>query len=365
MKKLLTILVILVLAAAIYFLKYKSGVSFTNPTFRKVQQEEPKPLAKYTIEALSKTLFKDSQITLGETLNDESDYSSQIFYFDVDPSILRQGFDGELSRTAQDSGQAKKVSGLINLPKGEGIYPVIVMFRGYIDREKYQAGTGTQRAAAVFAKNGFVTLAPDFLGYGSSDMPSENPMEERFQTYTTALTLIESVKNLNSALLAAGINIRADPLRIAIWGHSNGGQIALTILETGGEGFPTVLWAPVSKPFPYSVLYYTDDFDDHGKMLRRVVSDFEKDYDVEDHSLTNFFEKINAPIQLHQGGADEAVPIKWSDQLYEQLNKLGKDIKYFTYAGDDHDFTKGSWSTVVSRNIDFYKKQFSNNQKFP
>ena len=342
MKKLLIVLVIiLITGAALFFLKYKSGASFTSPTFRKVQQQEPKPLAKYTIEALSQTKFPTSQITLAEIFEETPDSISRIFYFYVD---------------------GKKVSGLVNLPKGEGIYPVIVMFRGYIDREKYQAGAGTQHAAAVFAKNGFVTLAPDFLGYGSSDMPSENPMEERFQTYTMALTLIESVKNLNAALSAAGINIRADFSRIAIWGHSNGGQIALTILETGGKNFPTVLWAPVSKPFPYSILYYTDDFDDHGKMLRRVVSNFEKDYDVEKYSLSNYLDKVNAPIQLHQGGADEAVPIKWSSQLYEQLNKLGKDIEYFTYAGDDHDFAKGSWSTVVSRNIDFYKKQFSKNQ---
>ncbi|OGE11093.1 hypothetical protein A2470_01680 [Candidatus Curtissbacteria bacterium RIFOXYC2_FULL_41_11] len=194
-------------------------------------------------------------------------------------------------------------------------------------------------------------------------MPSENPMEERFQTHTTALTLLASVKNLNAALSEAGVAARADPDRIAIWGHSNGGQIALTILEITGKSYPTVLWAPVSKPFPYSILYYTDDFDDHGRMLRKVVADFEKDYDSEGYSLASYFEKIKAPVQLHQGGADEAVPLKWSDQLYEQLKELDRDIQYFTYTGEDHNFAQGAWGQVVNRNIVFYQRQFGSNKE--
>ena len=339
-KPLIVLVIVLVAMLAFYFLGKRSDLNLRSPNFGNLE-EKPKPLAKYTIEALSKTQFDGSDITFGQILKDEPDFTSRMFYFYVD---------------------GKKVSGVVSIPKSGGTYPVTLMFRGYVDREKYQAGVGTSHAGEVFAKNGFVTLAPDFLGYGESDMPSDSPMEERFLTYTTALTLIASVKNLNKALAEVGIVARVDPDKVAIWGHSNGGQIALTILEITGKSYPTVLWAPVSKPFPYSILYYTDDFDDHGKMLRGVVADFEKDYDVESYSLTNFFEKINAPIELHQGGADEAVPLKWSDQLYEQLKKLGKDIKYFTYAGDDHNFARGAWSVVVSRNIVFYKGEFEKNQ---
>ncbi|KKR51142.1 MAG: hypothetical protein UT84_C0002G0003 [Candidatus Curtissbacteria bacterium GW2011_GWA1_40_16] len=109
--------------------------------------------------------------------------------------------------------------------------------------------------------------------------------------------------------------------------------------------------------------FYTDDIDDHGKALRKVVADFEKDYDSELYSLTNYLDKINAPIQIHQGGGDEAVPIKWSDDLVKVLKDKGKDVSYFTYAGDDHNFAKGSWQTVVNRNIEFYKQSFSLNEE--
>ena len=312
-KSLIVLVILVVVSSAFYFLRHRSNSTFTSPNSETLQQKST-PLIKYAIEALSKTNFNPSQISLGELVNSTPDFTSRIFYF-------------------------------------------------YVDREKYQTGVGTNHAGEVFAKNGFITLAPDFLGYGESDMPSENPMEERFQTHTTALTLLASVKNLNAALSEAGVAARADPDRIAIWGHSNGGQIALTILEITGKSYPTVLWAPVSKPFPYSILYYTDDFDDHGRMLRKVVADFEKDYDSEGYSLASYFEKIKAPVQLHQGGADEAVPLKWSDQLYEQLKELDRDIQYFTYTGEDHNFAQGAWGQVVNRNIVFYQRQFGSNKE--
>ena len=36
-----------------------------------------------------------------------------------------------------------------------------------------------------------------------------------------------------------------------------------------------ILWAPVSKPFPYNILYYTDEAEDRGKWLRGEIAKFE------------------------------------------------------------------------------------------
>ncbi|MBI2338702.1 alpha/beta fold hydrolase, partial [Candidatus Daviesbacteria bacterium] len=219
---------------------------------------------------------------------------------------------------------------------------------------------GTQRGGEVFAQNGFITLAPDFLGYGQSDNPSNNSMEERFQTYTAALALLSSLSNLNTGLEASySGRIRADTEKIGLWGHSNGGYIALAVLEITGRNYPTVLWAPVSKPFPYSILYYTDEFDDHGKMLRKALWEFEKDYDAELYSPANYYSWIKAPIQLHQGTLDESIPIKWSDELVKTLEKLQKDIAYFVYPGADHNLLPNGWSLAVERSMAFYKSKFS------
>ncbi len=274
-------------------------------------QVTERSLDKYTIENLGKR-----------------GYESQIFIDDeISPGVFNFHFDSD----------GKKVTGLAHIPKGCKKCPVIAQFRGYVERDIYRPGVGTKRTAEVFAKNGFISLAPDGLGYGGSDNPSEDVFEERFQTYTTAMNLLAGIEKWERAG------------KIGIWGHSNGGQIALTVLEISQKEYPTVLWAPVSKPFPYSILYYTDEAEDRGKALRKKLAKFEENYDVDKYSLTNYLDQIKAPVLIHQGTADEAVPAKWS-------RTLAKDIKaeYYEYPGADHNLQPG-WGTVVQRDISFFK----------
>jgi len=252
-----------------------------------------------------------------------------------------------------------KASGLINLPKKPGTYPIIVMLRGFVPDEQYQPGIGTEPAAKVFAKNGFITLAPDFLGFGQSASGSADPFENRFQSYTTVLSLLASLDTLNTGLTASySGTIKIDPAKIGLWGHSNGGHIALSVLEISGVSYPTVLWAPVSKSFPYSILYYTDEADDRGKSLRKFLANFEKDYDTEQFSLLNYFTWIKAPLQIFQGEADQEVPVWWSDELAKILKKDKIDVKYFTYPGADHNLQPSGWSDAILKSMDFYQSHF-------
>ena len=300
-----------------------------------------KKLARYSYTALQKTTFSGSKMVIDKAMKDEENFASYLFYFYV---------------------RGKKVSGLMNVPKKSGDYPVIIMIRGFVDKSIYEPGVGTSHGGEVLAQNGFITLAPDFLGYGYSDKASTDAMEDRFLTYVTVLELINSKKNLNTALEDQSLTARFDNIHLGIWGHSNGGQIALSVMEILGKDYPTVLWGPVSKPFPYSILYYTDDIADHGKALRKVVADFEKDYDSEKYSLINYFDWIKAPVQIHQGGTDEEVSQRWSDTLAAALEKKEKDVEYFTYPGENHNFDQGSWSLVMERTMVFYKKWFGLNQ---
>lgn len=336
MRKVLIIMGAIIVAIVVGVVYIPLSSTRDTPPQKVVEKE--KPLAKYSYPSLHKTVFSGSKITVGEVVKDEEQFTSYIFSF---------------------STGGKNVSGLMNVPKKPGDYPVIIMIRGYVPKEMYEPGMGTSHGGEVLAQNGFITLAPDFLGYGSSDKPSPDAMEDRFLTYTSTLELISSLSNLNSALESQAILARYDGSHLGIWGHSNGGQIALSVLEITGMQYPTVLWAPVSKPFPYSILYYTDDIDDHGKALRKVVANFEKEYDAEKYSLTNYLDWIEAPIQIHQGGADEAVPQKWSDTLVESLKQKEKSVEYFTYPGDDHNFSQGNWNTVMQRSMAFYQIQFA------
>lgn len=307
-----------------------------------IVQVVERPLDKYTIDNLTVRQGKLSEIVLDEAVATESAYMVYTFHFTSD---------------------GKRVTGLAHLPaQTDGVFDsgnqrikpdqdkrrqfaVIVQIRGYVDPSIYEPGVGTKRSAEVFARNGYISLAPDFLGYGGSDNPSDDVFEERFQTYTVLLDLLASIGTLEIA----------DPTRVGLWAHSNGGQIALTALVITQKPYPTTLWAPVTRTFPYSILYYTDEAEDKGKALRKKLAEFERNYDVDLYTMVNFLDRITAPLYLHQGTSDNSVPVRWNEEFMTELEEKNKTIGYFLYPGADHNL-QPSWNTVISRDLEFFQK---------
>ena len=293
-----------------------------------IAQIKPTPLLKYTIENLSNTDFEGAKIEIGEVLSESDKFTSYKYAMRFNPDF---------------SESTKTVSGMINIPKRAGKFPVIVMFRGFVNQETYLAGTGTKPSAKVFAENEFITVAPDFLGYGDSDKEASDIFESRFQTYVTAAVTLKSIGSIE----------KWDEKNIFIWGHSNGGQIAITTLEITGADYPTVLWAPVGRPFPASILYYIDEAEDGGKYLISQLADFGNIYDAKVYSLTNYLDRIAAPIQINQGTGDTAVPFWWSDDLVKRLKNNTVDVTYKKYPGADHNLVP-FWNAAVENSLLFF-----------
>lgn len=322
-------------AVVVFLIGWFGRILYTLPKSKSVERTisqivKPTPLVKYQIDNLSGENIPASKIVIGEVISETSDYSTYKYSMQFNPDL----------GTTQ-----KTVTGIINIPKGTGPFPVIIMFRGFVSQETYIMGTGTQPSAKVFAKNGYITIAPDFLGYGNSDKESSNIFESRFQTWVTAVATLKSANSIK----------QWDGKNIFIWGHSNGGQIALTTLEITEVDYPTVLWAPVSMRFPASILYYIGDAEDGGKYLISELAGFEEIYDAEKFSLTNYFSNIKAPIQINQGTGDTAVPYWLSDTLNEELKDATVSATYIKYPGADHNM-RPSWDKVVENSLDFYNK---------
>lgn len=314
---------VLLTAGGIYYAL--AGARQSDSVLSPITQVVERSLDKYSIDSLTLRQGKASAVVFDAAVATTSAFTAYQFHFVSD---------------------GKKVTGLAHVPldaSPANRKPVIVQLRGYVDRSVYAPGVGTRRSAEVFAGQGFISLAPDFLGYGGSDNPANDVFEERFQTYTVTLDLLASVASLPMA----------DASRIGIWAHSNGGQIALTVLEITRGKYPTVLWAPVTRAFPYSILYYTDEADDKGKALRKKLADFERNYDVDLYTMVNFTDRIHAPLQLHQGANDDAVPVKWSEEFVADLKGKNITIGYFLYPGADHNL-QPSWNTVIARDIEFF-----------
>jgi len=245
--------------------------------------------------------------------------------------------------------EGKKISGIINWPAEfdeNKKYPVVMMVRGYAEKEGYYPGFGSFRVADELAKEGYLTVSTDFLGYGESDEESEDMLEARFAKAVAVLDLLESVKNLDYI----------DEERVVIWGHSNGGQIVISVLEISGEKIPTVLWAPVTKGFPEGVLVYADDLDDGGVAVRSAVSGFERQYDSRLYSIDWYLSGIRSPLMILQGDKDEWVELFWQEDFVDRLEILEKDVELVVYEGAGHNM-EGSWAGAVKKTIGFFDSQ--------
>jgi len=315
---------------------------------------EEKPLERYSIDNLSKTEVPGGKFKIEREINKGENFISFLFRFQFNPNL--------------DGKTLKSTTGQINIPLKPIENPqIIIMLRGYVNQKTYKTGDGTRKASEFFAKEGFITIAPDFLGYADSDRESEDIFETRFQTYTTVLSLIKTLEKTEDEFLLETNDQSLDweklkkslkkGAKIMIWSHSNGGQIALTVLAVTSGKYPTVLWAPVSKFFPYSVLYFTDESDDKGKLIRKKLSEFESKYDTDLFSFDQYLERIEAPIKIDHGEKDKVVPIAWSEQLYSKIAsaKKTKDLTFERYPLSDHNMLP-EWQKVVESDLIFFRK---------
>lgn len=353
------ILVFSTIGSSIFSIGYLLGEHISSTQYQSklaqlevkgVSEEKSYPLLKYSFSELAKRGGVASQITVSRELEKNADFTSYVFHY---------------------TSEGRMISGQMNIPtsiRPEQASPVILLMRGYVDPLEYTIGKGSSPTAAALARAGYITFAPDFLGYGESDPPPAETLAERFIKPMNVMDLFATVDSLDQQLLTFENKplARIDAKRVGLWAHSNGGQISLSYLEITGRSVPTVLLAPVSKSFPYSVLYFTDESEDQGKGLRALLAKFEQDYNVDQFSIGNRLDNVTAKIQLHQGSEDTEVPQKWSDEFYSYFAGKGKkdQIEYFVYPGANHLLVPVT-DIVKERAVAFFDKEVKNKKPEP
>ena len=250
-----------------------------------------------------------------------------------------------VSQVFRYQSEGKWISGMINYwPDGKQ-HPTVVMVRGYADKPGYYPGFGSWKMADELAKEKMNTVSLDFLGFAQSDPESTDGMEARFEKVPAVLDLLATVKTLSYV----------DPTKIGLWAHSNGGQIVLSVLEVSGEFYPTVLWAPMTDPFPQSLLD-TNDSGEAGEPIRQLVAAFQKNYDARRYAFENYYAWIKAPVKIFQGTNDEWCKVVWQQNVVEALQKVGAKAELQVVEGDDHNFSK-NWEVVAKATSSYFRSR--------
>jgi dienelactone hydrolase len=255
------------------------------------------------------------------------------------------------------------ITGIMQVPPGEGPFPVIVLNHGYIPRNRYWSGADTWSAAEYLNRRGYLTIAPDFRSWGESDVG-----DSFFSTgqVIDALNLISSLSSIPEA----------DSSRVGMWGHSMGGGVTTKAITIDPRIKAAVLYAPVSADDAQVLARWGTGCKGGGpEELDQDCAGAEVLTSSVDQSLylaylevasnpqflyqmspINYLEWVMAPVQIHVGTADTRTPPTWSAAIHQALQNTGKEVEYFTYTGQGHSFEGEHWRLFMERVADFYDR---------
>ncbi len=237
------------------------------------------------------------------------------------------------------------ISGLMHVPFGPGPFPVIILNHGYIPPSRYVTGSDTYRPADILARNGYLTISPDFRGLARSD---------------DGLNLFRSgylIDALNAAASARSLPY-ADGDRVGMWGHSMGGGVTTRAMVVSPLIRAHVLYAPVSADV--RVRRFTGGLSgadkDDGDLEDSYYYWSRQDKLVHDLSPINFFSYVTAPAQIHIGEIDTTTPPEWSEAIRDELQKQNKVVEYYSYPRQAHAFIGNGWDLFNQRVVAFFDK---------
>ena len=241
------------------------------------------------------------------------------------------------------------ISGIMNIPKGDGPFPLVIFNHGYIDPAVYTQGRGLKREQDALARRGFAVLHTDYRGHAGSD-PSPN----RGEVYDGALEYAMDSLNAIDAVRRAAVP-RVDASRVGMLGHSMGGGVTLAILTAHPDAVAAaVLYAPV----------HADVWENYSRWRSKRDQSRDRTTAVLGTRATNptawnalspqsMLHKIAVPVLVFQGGRDADVPEAWSDDLVARLRDADKDVAYVEYAAEGHEFA-AQWTDFIERTATFF-----------
>ncbi len=322
LKYLLVLIAVIVLGVLGFFAWHRNNQPLSNQLTSQstqgidestVMNSTPIPsVSDSFIENLRSRKFEGGEVSIESTVSNNSEFTSYIFSYPSDNL---------------------KIYGRMNVPNGNGPFPVIILNHGYYNTSSFNSGDGTQTMADILARNGYLTLASDYRGHGRSESDGERG-GHRPEYSIDVLNLLASINSVQ----------KADVNKIGMWGHSMGGEVSMRAIEATEKVKAVALWAPTSANAAENHGFYGG-----GRNTKSSPSP-----ETMGISPINYLKYITSPISIHQGLVDTEVRPEWSKQLSDALKKEGKTVEYFEYEGQDHNFKNLGWGTVSERTLKFF-----------
>ena len=189
-----------------------------------------------------------------------------------------------------------------------------------------------------------MTLSPDFRSHAGSD---DAPNLFRAGHVIDVLNLIPMAQRLPEA----------QPGKIGMWGHSNGGAMTAKAITVSDQIAAAVIYAPASSNIEEDYWFRVERAQSRGGQIDPVewpVAPAEGPDLYEHLSPLPSVGYVQAPVLIHHGTADETVPLKWPDDLRAALEAAGKDVRMELYENQPHSFQGAANQLYLERTAEFF-----------
>jgi len=235
------------------------------------------------------------------------------------------------------------MTGTISMPDGGGPLPVVIVNHGHIPPERYWIGQDSGIFGDPMAAHGFIAIAPNYVGYNGSGT-GDPGLQPNQQIAITVLDLISSLGSLP----------QADPGRVAVVGHSQGGGVSQILMVIDPRIKAVVLHAPVSS----------DEAENAARRHERTgtwpsFGDPSQNPEAYMHmSPRAYFAQRQPPALLVQGTLDHTIPSAHTQETFDALQRAGVESRLLWIPGGDHDLVGANLAEAVEAQEAWIRKAF-------
>lgn len=337
MKKIIIFLVFIAAIASgayitkLYLKKTIIGEPIIGDIFTDEDKKERKSTNPLFIESYIGKDFDGRDLSIEKKLNENSAYTRYLISY----------MSGE-----------EKITGAMNVPKGDGVFPVLFMNHGLVNEKLYSKGKGFEEEQDYFARHDYVTFYSDYRIIGNAGGNLEK-LKAATGYNDDVINAVYAVRDSDFSFF--------DKTRMGMLGHSMGGGLTLNVAVTQpGLLRAYALFAPTSADQRDNYAQWVRERPEIVKAVNIFVGSPENNPEFWDKiSASSYLDNIDAPVTIHHGTKDEVVPAKWSRNLNERLKEKDKEVEFFEYLGENHEFD-AEWKKVMERTLDFLDRNVKN-----
>ncbi len=245
------------------------------------------------------------------------------------------------------------LSWIMNIPKWELPFPLLVLNHWYIDTRYYTNWRWLIREQDYFAKNGYAVIHPDYRNHAYSDKISIEKYDFRLWYTRDVIAAIYAVQNSDLDELDL-----IDTTKIWMLWHSMWSWISQNIAVVKPDLVKAiVLYWPVSNNEYLNFEKFQLSNPERSSRVQQVLEDYKTPEENptfwEWVSSKSFIRDINTPIIIFTWTNDKDTPTKWAQDIATDLKSVWKDVEIISYNWESHEFIN-KWPDFMSKSKDFF-----------